>query len=294
MSDDTSPVAVPRSSELGSETLSNEAIESILADFRSWLETARDRDMSAEADLAAPGFDVASVLQHFVALRQEINLQTKASRNQLEQNAQTLAALQEAVSALEHQEARREGVQSEERDEALRPLLKTLIEAHDSLALAQRQVQRLLETSPGPDAIETTPSAPGPPVIKLKIPHWARWIGLDASVEAQLAPLYAWHRAQASRSTTPETASFDRYRQSLEALLTGYRMGMQRIERAIVNNGLEPIPSVGMPFDPEIMEVAEVVREEGRAKTEVIDELRPGYRWRGRLFRCAQVRVAKP
>jgi molecular chaperone GrpE (heat shock protein) len=42
------------------------------------------------------------------------------------------------------------------------------------------------------------------------------------------------------------------------------------------------------------MEVAEVVREEGRASTEVIQEIRRGYLWRGRLFRYAQVRVAKP
>jgi molecular chaperone GrpE len=42
------------------------------------------------------------------------------------------------------------------------------------------------------------------------------------------------------------------------------------------------------------MEVAEVVREEGRASTEVLDEIRRGYRWHGRLFRYAQVRVAKP
>ena len=42
------------------------------------------------------------------------------------------------------------------------------------------------------------------------------------------------------------------------------------------------------------MEVVEVVPGPGRASTEVIEEVRRGYRWRGRVFRFAQVRVAKP
>jgi molecular chaperone GrpE len=71
-------------------------------------------------------------------------------------------------------------------------------------------------------------------------------------------------------------------------------MSIQRLERAFAQHGLEPIPCAGRPFDPETMEVAEVVRDEARASTEVIDQVRPGYRWHGKLFRCAQVRVARP
>ena len=40
--------------------------------------------------------------------------------------------------------------------------------------------------------------------------------------------------------------------------------------------------------------VAEVVREPSRTGTIVLDEIRRGYRRQGRLFRYAQVRVAKP
>lgn len=228
-----------------------------------------------------PPFDVATVLQQFVALRQEVNLQTKASRGALEQNGQTLAMLQEALGDLQKQQAQLEENDQSVQDEIVRPLLKTLIDAHDALSLAERQVRRLLDTT---QVTET--ASPAPPVIKLKIPHWARWMGLDASIEAQLAPLYAWRPSPGSDS--------DRYRQSLDALLTGYRMSSTRIERALESYGLETFPCVGEPFDPELMEVAEVVRDEKRGRTEVIEELRRGYLWRGRLFRCAQVRVAKP
>ena len=41
------------------------------------------------------------------------------------------------------------------------------------------------------------------------------------------------------------------------------------------------------------MEVVEAVADSGRPAGEVIDEARPGYLWNGRVFRYAQVRVAK-
>jgi molecular chaperone GrpE len=71
-------------------------------------------------------------------------------------------------------------------------------------------------------------------------------------------------------------------------------MSLQRLERALQQQGLEPIPALGLPFDPETMEVVEVVPGPGRTSTEVIDEVRRGYLRAGRVFRFAQVRVAKP
>jgi molecular chaperone GrpE len=290
MSDESTPGFVANAGEFGAENLSTDAIDAILADFRAWLTDAKETADAPGGEGNRAEFDVAKVLQHFIALRQEINLQTKSNRTQAEQSAQSIAMLQEALGTLQRQQAQLEENDQAVQDEIARPLLKTLIDAHDALSIAERQVRRLLESSPLP---AETPGVMGqPPVIKLKIPHWARWIGLDASVEAQLAPLYAWHKQQPTTQASNDAG--ERYRQSLDALLTGYRMSMQRIERAFELYSLEAFPCVGEPFDPEIMEVAEVVRDEGRAKTEVIEELRRGYLWRGRLFRCAQVRVAKP
>jgi molecular chaperone GrpE len=267
--------------------LSADAIESILADFRAWLHEARE----AAAPLAPWGrgdgdFDVATVLQHFIALRQEVNLQTKASRAQLEQNSQTIGMLQETLGTLERQQAKVEDAGSGA-DEIARPLLKTLIDAHDALALAEREVGRLLAV-PSPAAAWTPP----PPPPKVWIPYWARWLGLHELIQKQMAPLHAWHAAQTPPSAADKAPP--RFTQMLDALLTGYRMSRQRIERALEQQGLETIVCVGEPFDPETMEVAEVVRDAGRSGAEVIDELRRGYRWHGRLFRYAQVRVAKP
>jgi molecular chaperone GrpE (heat shock protein) len=41
------------------------------------------------------------------------------------------------------------------------------------------------------------------------------------------------------------------------------------------------------------MEVVEVVPDGGRAG-QVVEEVRRGYLWRGRVFRYAQVKVARP
>lgn len=255
-----------------------EMAEAILADFRAWLHEAHE---TAPAE-PAPTLDVATVVQHFIALRHEVNLQTKASRGQLEQTGQALALLKQSLDTLHDQQTKLQEGDQQAHDEMLRPLLKTLIDAHDALALARREVQRLLD-QPTPNTQAGTP----PPKLKIWVPYWARWLGLSELLEKQLAPMHAWYAAQ-----TTEAAP-SRPRPILDALLAGYQMSLARIERALEQNGLEAISCAGAPFDPETMEVAEVVREPGRAGTIVLDEIRRGYLLRGRLFRFAQVRVVR-
>jgi hypothetical protein len=284
MSDVTSPIIAAGLGELGAEAVNADAIEAILADFRAWLSEAN------EVPPAAPAaeFDVATVVQQFTALRQEVNLQTKSSRGQLEQNAQTMVMLQQALEALQSRQAQLHQSDKSGQDERVRALLKTLLDAHDALSLAEREVQRLLLKPPAPPQPEITPA----PAVAIRVPFWARWLGLGTSIEEQIVPLRTWRAQQPPPPGLDEYAQ--RFRQVLDALLVGYRMSLQRIERAFEQQGLESIPCVGQPFDPEIMEVAEVVRDEGRLSTEVVQEIRRGYLWHGRLFRYAQVRVAKP
>jgi molecular chaperone GrpE len=70
-------------------------------------------------------------------------------------------------------------------------------------------------------------------------------------------------------------------------------MSLERLERTLEQCGLELIPTEGELFDPEQMEVVEAVADSGRPSGEVVEEVRRGYLWRGRVFRYAQVRVAK-
>jgi molecular chaperone GrpE len=307
------------------EALTPAAVEAVLADFRAWLQEAAgpgvmlsrppETPVGADAGVGRESMappreppDLHTLLEQFVALRHEVNLQTKASRTQQEQNAEALRRLGEALDALG-----RAGAQ--DADEALRPVLKTLADLYDALALARREVQRVQEAVlPLLDQAAAAPAAEAPApttaAAAATVPRrsfWARWFGgtgagLQRTVGDQQEVIAALQRKlaaaeeqlQAQQQQREQTAqAAERVRQFVASLVTGYTMSVQRLERALQQHGLEPIRCVGEPFDPETMEVVEVVTEGGRGGTEVVAEVRRGYRWRGRVFRFAQVKVAR-
>jgi molecular chaperone GrpE len=124
---------------------------------------------------------------------------------------------------------------------------------------------------------------------------------VTALIEAADALSRAAGEIERLRSTVASSASFWRRllcRQypgldRLSAALSGLQMSERRIERLMTDVGIERIASVGRPFDPETMEAIEVVTVAEQPPGTVLEELRRGYLWRGRVFRFAQVRVAK-
>lgn len=291
-----------------------EAVESVLADFRSWLYQAAAAVPDPPPD-PEERIDLHTLLAQFTALRHEVNLQTRASRSQMEQNAEALAHLAQALEALEQAgEAPREAADRAE-EERLRPLLKALVDVYDALSLAEREVQRVREkvlpsleplTAAVPPAAE--PSADGSlsgPAEPPRPGFWGRLFGgrrperadphserLRAEVQRLNQALRQQAQAQQERHRQAGEAA-GRVRDVLDSLLTGYTMSLQRVARVLRQHGLETIPAVGEPFDPERMEVLEAVGDSGRPANEVVGEVRRGYLWRGRVFRFAQVRVAR-
>ena len=85
----------------------------------------------------------------------------------------------------------------------------------------------------------------------------------------------------------------DFLKQALDGLITGYSMSLNRIDRVLPQFGLERIECVGERFDPETMEVIDIVPAGEYSAGEVVEEVRRGYRLNDALFRYAQVRVAK-
>jgi molecular chaperone GrpE len=308
----------------GQEALTPQAIEAILADFRSWLEqvapkgqgdsTTDDAERAPSSFLLNPSgepLDLHMLLGQFVALRHEVNLQTKASRAQQEQNAEALSRFGEALETLET--ARKAPVQAAAGDEHVRPLLKTLVDLYDNLSLARREVQRvqdvlgpvvdqLAESASGEFPEEAPPPGANAPRAVEAPPRslLARWFGARPLQGAPGQSLYQEVQAlrqelsglRARQQQTRELV--ERVRLLVTSLITGYTMSLQRVERALQQSGLEAIGTAALPFDPETMEVLEAVYETGRTSTEVIEEVRRGYLWRGHVFRFAQVRVARP
>ena len=72
-----------------------------------------------------------------------------------------------------------------------------------------------------------------------------------------------------------------------EQLLRGMRSTHSQLMDVLGREGLESIPSVGEPFDPEVHEA--VMTSGGDGPLVVADELRRGYRLRGRVLRAALV-----
>jgi molecular chaperone GrpE len=76
-----------------------------------------------------------------------------------------------------------------------------------------------------------------------------------------------------------------------------FRNGIELIYRqfqdALLRIGVQPIVSVGQPFDPRVHEAVEMVDTTEVPDHHVLDELQRGYKYRERLLRPAMVRVAR-
>lgn len=347
------------------------AIENVLAEFRSWLQHLSSAAPADQEDgEETEPVDLHTLLGQFVALRHEVNLHTKAARSGQEQTSQALQQLGQALEALRQAQAAAQQSKQQMQEEALRPLLKTLLDVREAFSLGAREIQRAQETilplvdelaveAPAsgngswptegqllklpatvvepeldmePAAVPEAEPKPRPKrslwqrllprarnqersrVCEIQTEALAQWHAqqqrLRAKLQEQRAALLAQHeqyeqllkhqREQQRREQAAQQEHQDkieRVAQRLDELLdgvtTGYQMSLQRLERALAQSGLEPIPCVGEPFDPEQMEVVAAVTDSGRPAGEVIEEVRRGYRWRGRVFRYAQVSVAK-
>jgi molecular chaperone GrpE len=283
--------------------LTPEAIEAVLADFRAWLEQA--------AALPAPGslleaepIDLHTLLGGLLALRQEVNLQTRATRAQQETNSEALQQLQQALDSLRQARTAQRDAEREREEETLRPLLKTLVDVHDALALAQHEVERshehvlaaLTPITEWAEAAAIEQAEDGSAALDERPSFWARLFGISISkAEEESAPaarFNRWPRANAEEIEGIQQSA-TRVQQLLGSILAGYTMSLQRLERTLEQSGLEPIHCIGHVFDPEQMEVVATVTDQGRAAGTVVEEVRRGYLWRGRVFRFAQVSVAR-
>jgi len=79
-----------------------------------------------------------------------------------------------------------------------------------------------------------------------------------------------------------------------QQLQDGLRMVVAQFEQALATVGVEPVETVGAPFDPALHEAIGGEESDAVSEDTVIAELQPGYRLHDRLLRPALVRVAHP
>jgi molecular chaperone GrpE len=80
---------------------------------------------------------------------------------------------------------------------------------------------------------------------------------------------------------------------SSEAILQGVRSIANRFQSALTSAGVEPIASVGEPFNPELHEAVDTEETDPEMDGIVVDEYSRGFRMGDRLLRPARVKVGR-
>ena len=78
-----------------------------------------------------------------------------------------------------------------------------------------------------------------------------------------------------------------------DAILQGIRSIANSFQNALTNAGVEPIASIGEPFNPELHEAVDTGETDPDMEGKVIDEYSRGFRMGERLLRPARVRVGR-
>ena len=74
-----------------------------------------------------------------------------------------------------------------------------------------------------------------------------------------------------------------------KSLLSGVEMTLGMLMRALKEEGLETIEAVGQPYDPERHEAVDRVAPEGEAEEKVVEEVRRGFAFKGKVIRRSMV-----
>ncbi len=103
--------------------------------------------------------------------------------------------------------------------------------------------------------------------------------------------------ADALRSLLPILDSLDRALKTDAASLKDFHDGIELIDKqfhdALAKLGVQPIPSEGEVFDPNLHQAIQMIDTDEAEDNHVIDELQRGYKLKERLLRPAMVRVAR-
>lgn len=250
----------------------------VLDQFRRWLdETRAEADAIADEELPegrtpeSRGVGLSQFAEEFTALRHELKLQTKSSRGLAERTEATLKTMQAAIDALGSIEAN----ESEAAQRAAQPLVESLIELDNAL----HRGRAVIDTARRHILEDLTGKLQGQlDELLHRQSLWRRWI------------CRRWHHA-AREILLQRTALI--HRDIFDSLVEGYGLILKRLGRAMQKEGIYRIECVGKPADPNTMTVVEVVDDPLRPPGIVVEEVRPGYYWKNKVIRFAEVRAVQ-
>jgi len=223
----------------------------------------------AELTPFVPNIGLLQVVEALTAMRHELKLHTKSARSVEQAVEQAVAAMQTTVRQLQATPQR----EREQTDQGLLPVLESLAMLDESLHRGRRALEAVQE-----QFLQTFRE-------QLQVQFAAEWAKLSAWV--QWVAGAAWQRARRGieESMVREAST------PFASVLQGYQLIQQRLKQRLDMHGVTRITTVGKIVDAKCMTVVALAEPDEGPPDPVVEELRPGYRWRELVLRFAEVKA---
>lgn len=123
----------------------------------------------------------------------------------------------------------------------------------------------------------------------------AEFQNLRKRTERERLELFEYASMEAVRTLLPVLDDFERAMKtpgSDKEYGAGIELIYNRFYETLKKLGLEPMDSVGLPFDPQVHHAVDMVETGEAPDHTVLEEFQRGYNFKGRLLRPAMVKVA--
>lgn len=259
------------------EFAASEPLRKLVADDAQPLEDAftagEEEDIEDDDETAAveslPEVGLLEVVETLTAMRHELKLQTKSSRGLESAVEQARQGLDVAIREFHSVRAR----ETEAAKRAVLPVVEALAGLHEALVrgvhafrVGQDQLAEALSRRLGETLQQQHDRAPA----------WRRWLSTGWLRETQR------NCEEAARQTADE---------EIGRLREGYELMLQRLQRDMMQQGVQRVETVGRRVDPQLMTVVELVEDAQAEPETVVEELRPGYLYGDKVIRFAEVKA---
>lgn len=233
------------------------------------------------AGQSEPEFGLVDVIEAFTAMRHEWRTQSKESREfsgSLEATATQIVRLEqrlaEAIAGLQ------ETITQSASDDVTRRLAETLADIDHHLSRAVEAVTNAEHAIMDGDLASSA--------------DWKHLVDQQLQQQGTLRRLFVRSFAGNLKAAIEAQAqrSADEVARKIDSQRAGLQMLVDRVRRMLTDQGVERIDTAGQLFDAEIMHAIDTGESSNCSSGHVAKQYSPAYRWRGRLIRYAEVRVA--
>ncbi|HUG71711.1 MAG TPA: nucleotide exchange factor GrpE [Pirellulaceae bacterium] len=234
-------------------------------------EDPRDDDPADDPAPELPAIGFIELIEAFTALRHETKLHTKSGRGLEDAVQSSLQGLNSAIRQFETVQSREE----EAAARAAKPLAEALANLDEALARGAEAI-----TASHRQAMQTVPLHLRDALDQRfqQLSKWRRWLSRP------------WHQQVQFACQEEISAAMG---DTLHRAMEGYGLIQARLRRVMQEQGVARIECVGKPLDPAKMTVVELIDDPTAKPETVLEEVRPGYTYHGRVIRFAEVRATR-